>query len=486
MDRHHVPGYLAVPTQLHIDGQARAASDGGVLHVGDPADGSPLAAVSSASVEDALAAVEAAHLAGPGWAGTAPRDRAEALRRAFDIMGDESELLAELIVRENGKTLHDARGEVAYAAEFFRWYSEEAVRIDGQLLTSPGGGGRILEVRQPIGVSVLVTPWNFPAAMATRKIAPALAAGCSVVLKPAAETPLTALVVADILRRAGVPPGVVNVVPAADPGVVVSAMLEDHRVRKLSFTGSTPVGKILLGQAAERVLATSMELGGNAPFIVFDDADVDAAVAGAVIAKMRNGGASCIAANRFLVHASVVDDFTVRLVEALKSLRAGPGLDPKTDVGPVVSSRERDGLAAIVERAIDEGAKAVLGGRPLDRAGWFYPPTVLVDIEPGHAILDREVFGPIAPIVSFETEDEALKLANDTSYGLAAYVYSKDLSRGLAVAEAVESGMVGINRGFISDPAAAFGGVKESGLGREGGHHGLLEFCETKYIAAGW
>jgi len=481
-----VPGFPAVPADLFVGGVWQPASDGATFDVDDPATGEPLATVASASPEDALAAVAAAHEAFPSWAVTAPRERAEVLRRAFELMRDEREELARLIVLENGKSLKDAMGEAAYAAEFLRWFGEEAVRIDGGLMTSPSGQHRIIAMRQPVGVSVLVTPWNFPAAMATRKIGPALAAGCSVILKPASYTPLTALALADVLRRAGVPDGVVNVVPARRSGEVVDAMLGDPRVRKLSFTGSTEVGSLLLERAARNVINCSMELGGNAPFVVFADADLDAAVEGAMVAKMRNGGASCIAANRFLVQAPITDEFSRRLGEAMGALIMGSGLEDATDLGPLVSRGERDDVAAAVAVAVDGGAKVLAGGIVPDTPGWYYPATVLADVGHDNGILDREVFGPVAPVVAFETQDEAVTLANDTPFGLAAYVYTGDLARGLAVSEAIEAGMVGLNRGFISDPAAPFGGVKQSGLGREGGHDGLLEFCETKYIATDW
>jgi succinate-semialdehyde dehydrogenase / glutarate-semialdehyde dehydrogenase len=481
----NLPDY-DVPAQLYIGGQWRPGAGGETFDVEDPATGEALVAVASGTAEDARAAVEAAAEAGPRWAATAPRERGEVLRRAFEIMRDEADRLGALVVRENGKSLADATGEVTYAAEFFRWYAEEAVRIDGGLSVAPAGTNRMLVLRQPVGVSVLITPWNFPAAMAARKIGPALAAGCSLVLKPASYTPLTALALADVLQRAGVPAGVVNVLPAKRSSEVVTAMLSHPSVRKLSFTGSTEVGSLLLGQAAERIVNCSMELGGNAPFVVFADADLDLAVQGAVLAKMRNGGASCIAANRFLVEAPVAEEFSERLAKALGELRVGPGLSPDTDVGPMVSRSERDKIAELVEQGSDGGAEVLTGGSVPDRAGWFYPPTVLSHVPPDSVLLAEEVFGPVAPITAFETQDEAVRLANDTEYGLAAYVFSGDLARGLAVSEAIEAGMIGLNRGFISDPAAPFGGVKQSGIGREGGHDGLLEFCETKYIATQW
>jgi succinate-semialdehyde dehydrogenase/glutarate-semialdehyde dehydrogenase len=389
-------------------------------------------------------------------------------------------------VLENGKALRDARGEATYAAEFFRWYAEEAVRNDGSLATSPSGANRILVTHQPIGVSVLVTPWNFPAAMATRKIGPALAAGCSVVLKPASATPLTALAIGALLEEAGVPAGVVNVVPSSNSGAVVSAMLHDPRVRKLSFTGSTEVGRVLLRAAADCVVDCSMELGGNAPFIVFADADLDAALEGAMVAKMRNGGEACTAANRFYVESPVAEEFGRMLAGAMGSLTVGPGLEPGVDVGPLVDAPTRDKVAELVQGARDDGAEVLTGGRSPEGVGFFYEPTVLTGVHPAARILGEEIFGPVAPVVSFDDSDAMVDQANDTEHGLVAYVYTGDLARGLAVAEALESGMVGVNRGLVSDPAAPFGGVKQSGVGREGGHEGMLEFLESKYIAVDW
>ena len=477
---------LAAPPQLLVGGRWRDASDGRTFVVDDPATGERIAEVADGSVEDGLAAVTAAHDALAGWAATPPRQRAEILRRAFELMTERTEDLARLIVRENGKALPDARGEVTYAAEFFRWFAEEAVRAAGEVVTAPAGTNRILVLRQPIGVSILVTPWNFPAAMATRKIGPALAAGCTIVLKPAKETPLSALAVAAILTEAGVPDGVVNVLPTSTPGPVVGAMLADPRVRKLSFTGSTEVGRGLLREAADCVVSCSMELGGNAPFLVFDDADLEAAVAGAMIAKMRNGGEACTAANRFLVQRGIADEFGRRLAAAMGALRMGPGLDDGVQLGPLVNAAGRDKVAELVGGAVGEGAHIAVGGETPDGPGYFYPPTVLVDVPKGAAILREEIFGPVAPLVVFDTEQDAVSLANDTEFGLVAYVYTTDLRLGLRVSEALESGMVGLNRPIVSDPAAPFGGVKQSGLGREGGHDGLLEFLETKYVAVAW
>jgi succinate-semialdehyde dehydrogenase/glutarate-semialdehyde dehydrogenase len=476
---------LDVPTGLLIGGEWTPGSDG-TLAVTDPATEDPIAQVASATPEDALAAVAAAHEALPRWAATSPRERGECLRRAHALMMERSEAIARLMVLENGKALPDARGEVIYAAEFFRWFAEEAVRIDGGVMTAPSGTNRIMVLRQPVGVSVLVTPWNFPAAMATRKIGPALAAGCTVVLKPARETPLCALAIAELLREAGVPDGVVNVVCTTSSGKVVAAMLADPRVRKLSFTGSTEVGRVLLSTAAETVTNCSMELGGNAPFLIFDDADLDAALDGAFLAKMRNGGEACTAANRFYVHDRVADEFTARFAERLGKLAVGPGLDDGTDLGPLVNEDTRSKVARLVEEAAGAGGKVVTGGRAPDRRGYFYLPTVLGDVVPNAGILGTEIFGPVAPVVRFSDEDEAIGYANDTEYGLVSYLYTADLRRALRVSEALETGMVGINRGIVSDPAAPFGGVKQSGIGREGGHDGLLEFTETKYIAVDW
>lgn len=473
-------------TRLLIGGDWQPASDQSTIQVLDPSTAEPIAEVSSGSVTDAIAAVDAAAAAGPGWAASSPRQRSEVLRRAFELMTERSDELAELIVGEMGKALAEAKAEIAYAAEFFRWYSGEAVRNTGSLLTAPGGDKRIISVHQPIGVSVLITPWNFPAAMATRKIGPAIAAGCTMILKPASDTPLTALAVADILGTAGLPDGVLNVVPSARSSKVVGAMLADDRVRKLSFTGSTEVGRILLEQAAARIVKCSMELGGNAPFLVFEDADIDAAVDGAMIAKMRNGGQSCIAANRFYVHAAVAAEFAQKLSEAMAATRVGPGLDPTTQLGPLINQAAKNDMIEVVEASTGGGGRVLTGGDAPDRAGFFFTPTVIGDVAASSEVLRREIFGPIAPVVTFDAEDEAIDLANDTIHGLASYLYTGDLGRAMRVAEAIEAGMVGVNRGLISDPAAPFGGVKQSGLGREGSHEGMEEFLETKYIAADW
>jgi succinate-semialdehyde dehydrogenase / glutarate-semialdehyde dehydrogenase len=479
-------GFDHLLTDLYIGGKAVPASDGGRFDVTDPATGTVLTTVADGTVDDAIAAVDAAHAAAAPWAATAPRERAEILRRAFEAMTANREQLARLVTLENGKALADARGEVTYAAEFFRWYAEEAVRASGELMTAPSGANKILVLQQPVGICVLVTPWNFPAAMATRKIGPALAAGCTVVLKPASDTPLTALAMARILEEAGVPPGVVNVLPARRSGAVVSAMLHDPRVRKLSFTGSTEVGRVLLREAADQVINCSMELGGNAPFLVFADADLDAALDGAMVAKMRNAGEACTAANRFYVERSIAEEFGRRLAERMAGLRMGPGVDDGVEVGPLVNEDTAGKVDELVRAAVDGGASPLVGGRRPDRPGFYYEPTVLVGVEPDAAILQEEIFGPVAPIVVFDEEDEAVRMANDTEYGLVSYVFTSDLARGLRISEALDSGMVGLNRGLVSDPAAPFGGTKQSGIGREGGHDGMLDYLESKYVAVQW
>jgi succinate-semialdehyde dehydrogenase/glutarate-semialdehyde dehydrogenase len=477
---------LTIPTELRIGGKDVPASDGRRFDVLDPATGEVIASVPDGDVVDGIAAIDAAEHAAVSWAATAPRERGEILRRAFELMTDAAGDLATLISRENGKALPDARGEIAYAAEFFRWYSEEAVRIGGSLSTAPSGANQIVVTHEPVGICVLVTPWNFPAAMATRKIGPALAAGCTMILKPASDTPLTALAMVAILESAGVPPGVVNVVTSRRSGRVVSAMLHDPRVRKLSFTGSTEVGRGLLREASDRVVNTSMELGGNAPFLVFADADLEAAVDGAMIAKMRNAGEACTAANRFYVEASVTAEFSRRLAERMAALRVGAGTDDNSEVGPLINEDAVTKVAQLVADAVGRGARTVVGGTRPERGGWFYNPTVLVDVAPGSEILSEEIFGPVAPIVTFTEEDEAIALANDTEYGLVAYLYTGDLGRGMRVSRRLEAGMIGLNRGLVSDPAAPFGGVKQSGIGREGGHEGVLDYTESKYVAVQW
>ncbi len=449
----------------------------------DPADGSVVDSLESALPEDGIAAVDAAAAAAADWAARAPRERAEILRRAFDLMSARTDEIAHLIVREMGKPLAEARGETAYAAEFLRWFSEEAVRANGEYAIAPGGANRMLVGHAPIGIALLITPWNFPAAMATRKLGPALAAGCTVVLKPAQETPLTALAIARLLEEAGVPEGVVNVVCTDEPAALAEAVLSDPRLRKLSFTGSTEVGRRLLELCAAQVISASMELGGNSPFLVLDDADIDTAIQGAMAAKMRNGGEACTAANRFLVHEAVAEAFTSGLVDAMAAVRVGNGFSDGAELGPLINAAARDKIERLVADALDRGARVRTGGERLPGPGFFYPPTVLDNVQPGSAMLAEEVFGPVAPVMTFADDDEALALANDTEHGLVAFVFSRDLRRAMAVGERIETGMVGLNRGVVSDPAAPFGGAKQSGIGREGGHHGLLEFLEPKYFA---
>jgi succinate-semialdehyde dehydrogenase/glutarate-semialdehyde dehydrogenase len=477
---------IPVQTGLYIDGAYRAASDGAELEVFDPASEEVIASVASASIEDGLAAVGSAYRALPSWAATAPRRRAEILRKAFELMTERAEDFARLMSQENGKALKDARSEAAYAAEFFRWYSEEAVRNISEISTNPAGTNRILVLQQPVGVSILVTPWNFPAAMATRKIGPALAAGCTVILKPASETPLTALAIASLLEDAGVPAGVVNVIPSHRSSKVVGAIINDPRVRKLSFTGSTQVGSVLLREAASTIVNCSMELGGNAPFIVFDDADVDDAVKGAMIAKMRNGGEACTAANRFYVQDGIADAFTRKFATAMQAMRVGPGLEAGVDLGPLVNKSAQNNMISFVDDATRKGARIVTGGHRPDRKGFFFEPTLLTDVPDNANLLNDEIFGPIAPVQRFSSTEEAITKANSTPYGLIAYIFTGNLAKGLAVAERIESGMVGLNRGVVSDPAAPFGGVKQSGIGREGAQEGMLEFLEKKYIAVEW
>lgn len=456
------------------------------VDVVNPFDGSVVGKVPRAEISDCLAALDRADTAFESWRATAPRARAEMLRKAWELMMTEHETLARTIVQENGKVLADAKAEVTYAAEFFRWFSEEAVRIDGDYRRAPSGANWLLVSRQPVGVSLLATPWNFPAAMATRKIGPALAAGCPVVLKPASNTPLTAIAICEILSRAGVPDGVVNVVVPDPSGPAVSAMLSSGKVRKLSFTGSTPVGSLLLAQAAERVINCSMELGGNAPLVVFGDADIDVAVEGSMLAKMRNGGAACTAANRFFVHEKIHDKFVDAFTKRMSSLVLGDGLDPRTHVGPLVSRKEQDHVASLVDTAVGEGATVACGGKRAGDRSFGYHPTVLTNVKFDAAILKEEIFGPVAPIVRFSDADDILAHCNSVEHGLVSYVFTRDLGRGLKFAEALETGMIGLNRGLVSDPAAPFGGVKASGLGREGGHDGLLAFLETKYVAGNW
>ena len=466
-------------TQLYIDGQW--VDGNGTLDVIDPSDGSVIAKVATAGDAEIEAALAAADRAAPAWAKTAPRVRGEILRKAFELMTQEADYLAELISKENGKALPDAKGEVAYAAEFFRWFSEEAVRISGDFRMAPSGDKRILVTHQPVGLSILITPWNFPAGMATRKIGPAIAAGCTMILKPAGETPLTALAIVDILDRAGVPKGVVNLILPTPTGPAIAKMLHDKRVKNLSFTGSTEVGRVILKEAADNVIRCSMELGGNAPFVVMDDANIDEAVKGLMLAKMRNGGAACTAANRIYVQRPVAKEFMEKFAAAMGSFVMGRGRDAGIQLGASVSVKERNKIAELVDNSIKAGAKVLTGGKTPDGPGAFYPATVL-EVDKKAEILNHEVFGPVAPVVVFDTDAEAIELANNTDFGLISYVYSEDLKRAIQISEAIESGMVAINRGLISDPAAPFGGVKQSGLGREGGFDGIHEFLETKYI----
>jgi succinate-semialdehyde dehydrogenase/glutarate-semialdehyde dehydrogenase len=475
-----------VPTDLWIGGKWRKSSDNQRFDVIDPATERSIASVASAAVDDAKAAVDAASDAFAGWAGRKPRERAEILRKAYDLIVRDAERFAKLITIENGKALSDSRGEVLYSAEFFRWYAEEAVRNLGQMSRAPATGARILVQHKPAGVAVLVTPWNFPAAMATRKIGPALAAGCPVVLKPASETPLTMLALMPLLEEAGVPAGVVNVIPSRRSGAVVSAMLHDPRVRVVSFTGSTEVGRKLLHEAADNVVKPAMELGGNAPFIVFDDADIDAAIEGAMIAKMRNMGEACTAANRFYVHEKVHAEFAKKLTAKMGGLKMGNGLDDGVALGPLVNADGRDKVVELVEDAVKKGAKVLVGGKRPDGPGYFYPATVLDNVPDDAAMLREEIFGPVASLQTFTSEDEAIRKANDTEYGLVAYLYTGDLSRGMRVSEKLDFGMIGLNRGLVSDPAAPFGGTKQSGLGREGAHEGMMEFMETQYVSVNW
>lgn len=479
-------GPFAIPTDLLIGDAWTAAASGKRIDIVNPATETVLTSVADASAAEGIGAVDAAAAAAPGWAATPPRKRADILLACFHAMMADQEWLAQLITLENGKSLTDARGEVAYAAEFFRWYAEEAVRINGELSHSPSGANRIMVQYQPIGIALLITPWNFPAAMATRKIAPALAAGCTCILKPAEETPLTALAVAEIMRRAGVPAGVVNVVNTSDPGPLCGGILHDPRVRKLSFTGSTEVGRMLLRQAADQVISSSMELGGNAPFLILDDADLDEAIEGALVAKMRNAGEACTAANRFYVQRGIHDAFVAKLVERMGAMKMGSGLDGATQCGAMINRAAIDKIEHLVADAVGRGAQVKLGGATPEGAGYFYPPSVVANVQPGSEILTTEVFGPVAAVIPFDDPEDAIALANATEYGLAAYVYTENLKRGLQMAEKIEAGMVAINRGLVSDAAAPFGGVKQSGLGREGAHHGLLEYCEAKYIAVSW
>jgi len=473
-------------TQLLIGGEWRAGSDGESITVLDPATGESIADVAAGSPADATAAVEAAAAAQPGWAATAPRVRAEVLRNCFQILIDHTDELADLITGENGKPRADSVGEVAYAAEFFRWNAEETVRIHGSLSTSPSGDKRMLVHHPPMGVVVMVTPWNFPAAMITRKLAPALGAGNGIVIKPPRETPLTALRIGELLAEAGVPAGLVNLVPAASSGAWFDAAVDHRATRMVSFTGSTEVGRVLLRRCADRVLKTVMELGGNAPFVVFADADLDAAVEGAMVAKMRHSAETCTAANRFFVEQPVVADFTERFAAAMSGVRVGNGFEDGVTCGPMINEAAIDTIDGLVKEAVGAGASAALGGSRVDGPGFFYEPTVLGGVTPDSPITRHEIFGPVAPVIPFSDTDAMIDQANDTEMGLIGYVYTGDLARGLAVSERIQAGMIGLNRGAVSDPAAPFGGMKQSGLGREGASEGIYEFCETQFIGTNW
>jgi succinate-semialdehyde dehydrogenase/glutarate-semialdehyde dehydrogenase len=471
-----------VPKQLYIGGEWRDGAKG-TLGVEDPSTGETLCEVADASVDDARAALDAAVEAGPAFATHPPRERGEILRRAFQAIIDNQEELALLMTLEMGKPLTESRAEIAYGAEFLRWFSEQAVRIEGRYGVSPNGQGRLLTMKQPVGPCLLITPWNFPLAMGTRKIGPAIAAGCTMVVKPAQQTPLSMLMLVKILEEAGLPKGVLNLITASSSSEATGPLISDPRLRKLSFTGSTEVGRKLMQQASENLLRLSMELGGNAPFIVFDDADVDAAVQGAVIAKMRNIGEACTAANRFHVAGAVASEFAEKLAGKLGAMKVGRGTEDGIEVGPLIDGTQRSKVAELVEDAVARGAHALVGGHARDGAGYFYDPTVLADVPDDAELLKEEIFGPVAPVRGFTDEDEAIAAANDTEYGLVAYVYTSDFKRALRVIEKLDTGMVGLNQGIVSNPAAPFGGVKQSGFGREGGPEGIEEYLETKYVA---
>jgi succinate-semialdehyde dehydrogenase / glutarate-semialdehyde dehydrogenase len=471
-----------VPKQLYIGGEWRDGAKG-TLSVEDPATGESLCEVADASTDDAKAALSAAVEAGPDWFQHPPRERGEILRRAFEAITARADELALLMTLEMGKPLAESKAEIAYGAEFFRWFSEQAVRIDGRYATAPNGQGRLLTMKQPVGACLLITPWNFPLAMGTRKIGPAIAAGCTMVVKPAQQTPLSMLMLVKILEEVGLPGGVVNLVTASSSSETMGPLIADPRLRKLSFTGSTEVGRKLMEQASQNLLRLSMELGGNAPFIVFDDADVDAAVQGAMIAKMRNTGEACTSANRFHIAEKVADEFAEKLAKKMGAMKVGRGTEEGVEVGPLIDDGQRGKVAELVEDAIGRGAKAVVGGHARDGAGYFFDPTVLTDIPDDAKLLREEIFGPVAPVKGFSDEDEAIAAANDTEYGLVAYVYTNNLKRALRVVERLETGMVGLNQGMVSNPAAPFGGIKQSGFGREGGPEGIEEYLETKYVA---
>lgn len=471
----------SVPTGLWIGGEERAGQS--TFEVLNPATEDVIVRVADATPQDGIAALDAAAAVEKEWAATPPRERGEILRSVFETITARAEDLATLMTLEMGKVLGESRGEVKYGAEFFRWFAEEAVRIGGRYTPSPAGTGRIVVTKSPVGPCYAVTPWNFPLAMGTRKIGPALAAGCTMVVKPAAETPLTMLLLAKLMADAGLPKGVLSVLPTTGPGELTAALINDGRLRKLTFTGSTGVGRTLVQQGGEKLLRMSMELGGNAPFVVFDDADIDAAVDGAILAKMRNGGEACTAANRFHVANAVREEFTTKLVQRMSEFTLGNGLDENATLGPLINAKQLGTVTDLVSDAVSRGATVAVGGTAPGGPGYFYPATVLADVPADARILKEEVFGPVAPVTGFDTEDEAIAAANDTEYGLAAYIYTQSLDRALRVSEALESGMVGVNRGVISDPAAPFGGVKSSGFGREGGTEGIEEYLDTKYIA---
>ena len=471
-----------VRTGLFIAGRWRDSSDGRILEVEDPATGRTLASVADATVADGRAALDAAVSARHTWAATPPRERGEVLRAAFEAVTARTEEFALLMTLEMGKPLAESRGEVAYAAEFFRWFSEEAVRIHGRYSVAPNGASRLLTMKQPVGPTLMITPWNFPLAMGTRKIGPALAAGCTMVVKPASQTPLTMLLLADVLSGCGVPDGVLNVITTSRTGEVIEPLIRDPRLRKLTFTGSTAVGRTLVEQSAEQLLRVSMELGGNAPFLVFDDADMDRAVEGAMLAKMRNIGEACTAANRFYVHERVADEFAGRFAARMAAMTLGKGTKKGVTVGPLIDAKARDKVRELLDDAVDKGATVRCGGEPVPGPGYFFQPTVITDVPKNARMLKEEIFGPVAPITTFRSDDEALRLANDTEYGLVAYVFTSDLARVLEVSEGLEFGMVGVNQGIVSNPAAPFGGVKASGFGREGGFEGIDEYLEVKYV----
>jgi succinate-semialdehyde dehydrogenase/glutarate-semialdehyde dehydrogenase len=471
-----------VPKGIYIDGKWKDASDGKTLDVIDPATGKVLATIADASAEDGMAAIDAADRAQAEWAKTAPRYRAELLRAAFEKVAAMADDFALLMSLEMGKPVAEAKAEVAYGNEFIRWFSEEAVRVTGRYGTAPDGKNRIMVLKRPVGPSLFITPWNFPLAMATRKIGPAIAAGCTMILKPAALTPLTSLLFAKALEEVGLPAGVLNVVQTSRPGDVTGPIIKDARLRKLSFTGSTGVGKRLIADAADQVLKVSMELGGNAPLIVFEDADLDKAVEGAMLAKLRNMGEACTAANRFIVHESVAAEFSKRVAEKMAALKVSRGTEEGANIGPLIDEKSRVSVHALVEDAVAKGAKVLTGGQVPSGDGYFYPPTVLANVPSNANILSEEIFGPVAPIITFKTEDEAVGLANLTEYGLVAYAFTENLNRGLRLAERLEVGMFGLNTGIVSNPAAPFGGVKSSGLGREGGFEGIEEYLETVYV----